>query len=207
MPRDSAHAPPFPLVVHEPAASPQALARYEAIRPVLTGERSLRPQRQRTGRSAWRLWRDRRRFQRDGLLGLIDRRTLPQVRGKPAVPDLRPRPLPPHLVRLAVAPPFTAREVAPIVRDGYRYPVEHRGIQRVGAQQHLSPGVLQRHHQRAAQVPARPRPAAEQLGRPCEPPTPAQRLGHALGPDHRLTRFRPDRAYPPEGQARWRILG
>jgi hypothetical protein len=39
MPRDSAHAPQFPLFVHDPAASPQALARYEAIRPVLKGER------------------------------------------------------------------------------------------------------------------------------------------------------------------------
>jgi hypothetical protein len=88
------------------------------------------------------LWRDLRPFQRDGLLGLIDRRTLPHVRGKPAVQDLLPRPIQQHIVRLAIAHPFTARELARIVRDGYRYPVDHRGIQRVLAQHHLSPEVL-----------------------------------------------------------------
>jgi hypothetical protein len=41
MPRDSAHTFQLPLFVSDPAASPEALARYEAIRPVLTGQRSL----------------------------------------------------------------------------------------------------------------------------------------------------------------------
>jgi hypothetical protein len=49
MPRDLAHAPQFPLFVQDPAASPEALARDEAIRPVLKGERSLPQQSQRTG--------------------------------------------------------------------------------------------------------------------------------------------------------------
>ena len=31
MPRDSARAPQFPLFVHDPAASPEALARYEKL--------------------------------------------------------------------------------------------------------------------------------------------------------------------------------
>jgi hypothetical protein len=77
MPRDSACAPQLPLFVRDPAASPEALARYEAIRPVLKGERSLRQQSQRTGINYWRLWRDLRRFQRAGLLGLVDQRTRP----------------------------------------------------------------------------------------------------------------------------------
>jgi hypothetical protein len=112
MPRDSARALQFPLFVHDPAASPEALARYEAIQPVLTGERSLRQQSQRTGINYWRLWWDLHRLRRDGLLGLIDRRTLPHARGKPAVHDLLPRPIQQHVVRLAIAHPFTARELA-----------------------------------------------------------------------------------------------
>jgi hypothetical protein len=40
MPCNSAHAPKLSLFVSDPAASPEALARYEALRPVLTGQRS-----------------------------------------------------------------------------------------------------------------------------------------------------------------------
>jgi hypothetical protein len=166
---DSVHAPQFPLFVHDPTASPEAFVRYEAIRPVLKGERSLPQQSQVTGINYWRLWRDLQRFRRDGLLGLIDRRTLPHARGKPAVQDLLPRHLQQHIVRLAIAHPFTARELARIVRDGYGYPIDHRGIQRVLAQHHLSPEILQRHHHLAAQVPALPWPSGEQLGLPFEP--------------------------------------
>jgi hypothetical protein len=72
MPRDSAHAPPLPLFVHDTVSYPDAFARYEAIRPVLTGERSLRQQSHQTGINDWRLWRDLRRVRRDGLLGLLD---------------------------------------------------------------------------------------------------------------------------------------
>jgi transposase len=206
MPRDSARAPQLPLFVHDPAASPEALARYEAIRPVLRGERSLRQQSQRTGINYWRLWRDLRRFQRAGLLGLIDQRTRPYRRGKPAVQHLLPRPLQQHIVRLAIAHPFTARELARIVRDGYGYPVDHRGIQRVLEQHHLSLEVLQRHHHRAAQVPALPWPSGEELGLPFEPTTQAQQLEHALGPEHLLICFRTYREYPTDEQARWRII-
>ena len=69
MPRDSARAPQLPLFVSDTAASPEAFARYEAIRPVLKGERSLRQQSQQTGINYWRLWRDLRRFRRDGSPG------------------------------------------------------------------------------------------------------------------------------------------
>jgi transposase len=206
MPRDAAPAPQLPLFMHDPAASPEASARYEAIRPVLKGERSLRQQSQRTGINYWRLWRDLQRFQRAGLLGLVDQRTRPYRRGKPAVLDLLPRPLQQHIMRLAIAHPFTARELARIVREGYGYPIDHRGIQRVLEQHHLSPEVLQRHHQPAAQVPVLPWPSGEQLGLPFEPTTQAQRLAHALGSEHLLIRFRTYREYPTDEQARWRII-
>jgi hypothetical protein len=128
MPCDSAHAPQLPLFVHDPAASPEALARYEALRPVLKGERSLPQQSQLTGINYWRLWRDLQRFQRAGLLGLVDQRTRPYRRGKPAVLDLLPQSIQQHLVRLAMAHPFTARELARIVREGYGYAVDHLPI-------------------------------------------------------------------------------
>ena len=117
-----------------------------------------------------------------------------------------PRHIQQHIVRLAIAHPFTARELARIVRDGYRHAVDHRGIQRVLAQHHLSPEALQRHHQRAAQVASPPWPPEEQLGLPLEPTTPAQRLEHALGPEHLLIRLRTYREYPTDEQARWRII-
>jgi hypothetical protein len=43
MPRDSARALQLPLFVRDTVVSPEALARYEAIRPILKGEQSLRP--------------------------------------------------------------------------------------------------------------------------------------------------------------------
>jgi hypothetical protein len=128
MRRDSAHAPQLPLFVSDPVSSPATLARYEALRPVLTGQRSLRQQSQQTGINYWRLWRDLRRVRRHGLLGLVDRRTLRHPRGRPAVETLLPRHLRQHIVRLALAHPFTARELARIIRDGYRYAVDYRGI-------------------------------------------------------------------------------
>jgi hypothetical protein len=50
---------------------------YEAIRPILKQERTLAQHSRETGLNDWRLWRDLRRFTRDGLLGLINRRQLP----------------------------------------------------------------------------------------------------------------------------------
>jgi transposase InsO family protein len=206
MPRDLAHAPQLPLFAHDTVGYPEALARYEAIRPVLKGERSLRQQSHQTRVTYWRLWRDLQRFRRAGLLGLIDRRTLPHARGKPAAHVFLPRHIQQHVVRLAMAHPFTARELARLVRDGYHHPVDHRGIQRVLAEHHLSPEVLQRHWQRARQAPAPPWPAGHQLGLPFEPTVYTQRLEQALGPEHLLIRFRTYREYPTEEQARWRII-
>ncbi len=206
MPRDSVHVRQLPLFVSDPVSSPEALARYEALRPVLTGQRSLRQQSQQTGINYWRLWRDLRRVRRHGLLGLVDRRTLPHPRGRPAVETLLPRHLQQHIVRLALAHPFTARELARIIRDGYHYAVDYRGIQRVLAQHQLSPETLRLHHHRAAQVLPLPWPPEEQLGLPFEPTTRAQRLEQALGPEHLLVRFRTYWEYPTEEQARWRII-
>jgi hypothetical protein len=93
-----------------------------------------------------------------------------------------------------------------MVREGSRHAVDHRGIQRVLAQHHLSPEALQRHHHRAARVSSPPWPPEEPLGLPLEPTTPAQRLEHALGPEHLLIRFRTYQEYPTDEQARWRII-
>jgi hypothetical protein len=101
MPRDSAHAPQLPLFVHDTVGYPDALTRYEAIRPVPKGERSLQQQSHQTGINYWRLWRERRFWRIYGLLGLIDRRTLPQTRGKPGAAVFRPRHIQQHVVRLA----------------------------------------------------------------------------------------------------------
>jgi transposase len=206
MPRDAASAPQLPFFISDPASSPEALARYEAIRPVLKGERSLPQQSHVTGINYWRLWRDLQRFRRSGLLGLIDQRTLPHARGKPAAEVFLPRHIQQHIVRLAMAHPFTAHELAQIVREGYHYPVDHRGIQRVLTHHHLSADALQRHRQRAQQAPSPPCPPGHQLGLPFEPTAYAQRLEQALGPEHLLIRFRTFREYPTEEQARWRII-
>jgi putative transposase len=206
MPRDSARALELPLIIHGTVGYRDAVARYEAIRPVLKGECSLPQQSRAIGINYWRLWRDLQRFQRSGLLGLIDQRTLPHARGQPGADVFLPRHLQQHIVRLAMAHPFTARELARIVRDGYHLPIDHRGIQRVLARHHLSPEVLQRHHQRARQAPSSPWPPGHQLGLPFEPTTHVPRLEQALGPEHLLIRFRTYRAYPTEEQARWRII-
>jgi hypothetical protein len=131
MPRNSARAPQLPLFVSDSAESSDALARYEAICPILTGERSLPQQSQQTAINYWRLWRDLQRFRCDGLLDLIDWRTLPHARGKPAAEVFLSRHLQPHVVRLAMAHPCTARALARMIRDGSHSPVNPRGIQRV----------------------------------------------------------------------------
>jgi hypothetical protein len=91
----------------------------------------LPQQSQATGVNYWRLWRDRQRFQHNGLLGLLDRRTLPHPRGTPGAAVFLPRPIPQHVVRLAMAHPCTARALARIGRDGYHDAVDHRSSQRV----------------------------------------------------------------------------
>jgi len=67
-------APPFsPQLDLLPGLSPASgdvLARYEALRPILQGQRTLKQQSQATGLPYKRLWRDLQRFRRDGLAGL-----------------------------------------------------------------------------------------------------------------------------------------
>jgi hypothetical protein len=182
------------------------LARYETIRPVLRQERILTQHSRMTGLSYWRLWRDLRRFWRVGILGLIDRRTLPHRRGRPPIDARLPQHSQQHIVRLALAHPFTARELARIVRECSHQPIEYRGIQRVPAQHRLSPIALQRHHQVVLQAPLPSSAPTPQLALPLEPHTLAQRLALALGPEHLLLRFRTYDEYPTEEQARWRII-
>jgi transposase InsO family protein len=206
MPLASATAPQLDLFVSSSAAYEAALARYEALRPVLTGERSLRQQSQHTGVNYWRLWRDLRRFQREGLLGLLDQRTLPHPRGRAPIEALLPTHIQQQIIRLAIAHPFTLRELAQIVRDCYHVPVDYRGIDRVLAYHHLSHEGLQLHYQSAQHAAPPSWPPASQMHLPREPTTYAQRLEQALGPEHLLLRFRTYHEYPTEEQARWRII-
>jgi len=206
MPREAASAIQLPLFVSESSVAQEVLAHYEAIRPVLTGQRSLRQQSEQAGINYWRLWRDLQRFQRSGLLGLVGRRTLPHARGKPTVDTVLPRSIQQHIVRLAIAHPFTARELARIVRECYHEPIDYRGIQRVLTQHHLTSDVLQHHRVRAQEAPVPPWPLEPPLDLPFNPTAHAQRLEHALGPEHLLIRLRTYREYRTEEQARWRII-
>jgi transposase InsO family protein len=206
MPVALAGTPQLDLFVSDSPAYQAALARYEALRPVLKGDSSLRQQSQQTGISYWRLWRDLRRFQRDGLLGLLDQRTLHHPRGKPPTEVRLPQHIQQQVLRLALAHPFTLHELAQIVRDCYHVPVDYRGMQRVLALHHLSHDALQLHHQRAQQTPPPVWPRGQQLPLPLARTTHAQRLEQALGPEHLLMRFRTYREYPTEEQARWRII-
>jgi hypothetical protein len=152
MPHEPASAFQLDRFLSDAQAYRDALARYEVIRPIFKRERTLAQQSRITGLSYWRLWRDLRRFRRAGLLGLIDRRTLPHRRGRPPIDMRLPRDIQQHIIRLAMAHPFTARELARIVRDCYHQPIDYRGSQRVLAQHRLSPAALQRHHQVALQA-------------------------------------------------------
>ncbi len=113
---------------------------------------------------------------------LVDRRTLPHTRGKPTADAVLPRAIPQHLVRLAIAHPFTARELARIVRECYHEPIDYRGIQRVLAQHHLSPDVLQHHRLRAQQAPVPPWPPEPPPRPTLRPHGPRATPGARLGP-------------------------
>jgi transposase len=206
MPQEPARVLQLDLFLGDTQAYRDALARYETIRPVLRQERTLTQHSRLTGLSYWRLWRDLRRFRRAGILGLIDRRTLPHPRGRPPTDIRLPQYIQQHIVRLAMAHPFTARELARIVQECYHQPIDYRGIQRVLAQHRLSPAALQRPPQVALEG-SLPTPLpTPQLTLPLEPHTLAQRLALALGPEHLLLRFRTYSEYPTEEQARWRII-
>jgi hypothetical protein len=154
MPEDQASALQLHLVASDSPAYQDALARYEEIRPILKQERTLAQHSRETGLNYWRLWRALRRFTHDGLLGLINRRQLPHPWGKTCIEELLPRHIQQHLVQLAIAHPFTDRELARIVRDCYRYAIDHRGIRRVLEWHQPSPEVLQRRRYQAQQAPS-----------------------------------------------------
>ena len=78
MPQEPTGSPQLDLFVSVSPAYQDALARYEQIRPILKGERTLPHHSKATGINYWRLWRDLRRFTHSGVLGLLDRRTLRQ---------------------------------------------------------------------------------------------------------------------------------
>jgi hypothetical protein len=206
MPEAQISALQLPLFATDSPAYQEALARYEEIRPILKQERTLAQHSRETGLNYWRLWRDLRRFTRSGLLGLIDRRKLPHPWGKTSIEELLPRHIQQHIVQLAIAHPFTDRELARIVRDCYRYAIDHRGIRRVLEWHHLSPDILKHRRQKAQQAPLPPLHLDQPPALPLEPTTRAQRLTQALGPEHLLVRFRTYREYPTEEQARWRIV-
>jgi len=131
MPRDSTHALQLSIFIRDTVEYPEAFARYEAIRPMHKGEQN--------GINHWRLWRALRRFRCDGLLGLINRWTLPHTRGKSGAKVFLPRHIRQHVVQLAMAHPFTARELVRIVRDGYHYRLRPHIFSRSVA----SPGQLE----------------------------------------------------------------
>jgi leucine-zipper of insertion element IS481 len=79
MPADPVSALQLHLFASHSPAYQEALAYYEEIRPILTREHTLAQQSRAMGFNYWRLWRHLRRFRRNGLLGLIDRRKLPSV--------------------------------------------------------------------------------------------------------------------------------
>lgn len=139
-------------------------------------------------------------------MGRIDRRQLPHPWGKPAIEALLPRHVQQHLVQLAIAHPLTDRELARMVRVAYPLSVDHRGIRRVLEWPHLAPAGLQHRRQPAQQAAFPAQSPDPQLALPVEPTTLAQRLAQALGPEHLLIRFRTDREYPTEAQARWRSI-
>jgi len=202
-------APPslqLDLFLRDTTAYQQALARYDRLRPILQGQSTLTQQSQATGIPYNQLWRDLQRFQRAGLVGLLDRRTLPHTRSTSSLDVRIPLHVQHQIVRLALAHPFTARELARIVQTCYELPLDHRGIRRVLDLHQLSPAVLRLHYQTTQQTALPPFSAGQQLDLALALTTPAQRLVQALGPDHLLLRFRTYREYPTEEQARWRII-
>ena len=208
MPAAQVSALQLHLFASDSPAYQDALARYEAIRPVLKRERTLAQQSRATGLSYWRLWRDLRRFRRAGLLGLVDRRTLPHRAGQDLpIEELLP----------VTSSSTSCRWPSPIPsplaswRGSSGSAITTPSI--TGGSSGCSSGITSPPRCCSAiatgpqQAPFLPWPPDPQLGLPFEPTHPcAQRLAHALGPEHLLIRFRTYREYPTEEQARWRII-
>jgi len=207
MPEEQIPPVQLDLFGEDTLAHKEALRRYELIQPVLTQQQTLQAQSQQTGISYWRLRRYIQRFTQRGLAGLIDRRRQPHRRGEEPTEQKLPGYVQQQIVRLAIAHPFTYRELARIVQIGYGYPINYHGIQRILQVHHLSPEILAFHHQKAQEAPPPPSlPSPIQLELLVAPASLAERLAQALGPEHLLLRFRTYREYPTEEQARWRII-
>ena len=206
MPTTATPSPQLDLFVHDTPSYHTALARYDRLRPLLQGQYTLTQPSQATGIPYHQRWRDLQRFQRAGLVGLLDRRTLPHARGKVPIEARVPPYVQQPIVRLALAHPFTARELAPIIPTCYEMTLDHRGIRRVLDLHQLAPEVLPRHDHTTQQTALPPFPAGPQLDLALAPTTHAQRLAQALGPDHLRMRLRTYREYPPAEPARWRII-
>ena len=119
MPTAPPSSPQLDLLSDVSPAYGNALARYETLRPILQGQHTLIQQSQATGLPYKRLWRDLQRFRRHGLAGLLDHRTLPHRRGKPTIEAHVPVSIQQQIVRLALAHPFSARELAWIIQTCY----------------------------------------------------------------------------------------
>src|SRR4029450_9362154 len=98
-------SPQLDLFLRDTLAYQKALARYERLRPILQGQRTLTEQSGATGIPYHQLWQHWRRFQRAGLVGLLDHRTLPHQRGASLVDVRVPLHVQQQMVRLARAPP------------------------------------------------------------------------------------------------------
>jgi hypothetical protein len=187
-------SPPLDLFLRDTLAYQKAFARYERLRPILQGQCPLSQQSHATGIPYQQLWQDWRRLQRAGLVGLLAHRPLPHTRGTSRIDARVPLHVPQQIVRLALAHPCTARELARIVQTCDALALDHRGGRRGLELPQLSPAGLRLHYQTTQQAALPPFPASQQLDLGLEPTTHAQRLLQALGPDHLLLRFRTYRA-------------
>jgi hypothetical protein len=86
-----------------------------------------------------------------------------------------PIPIQQQVVRLALAHPFTYRELARIIQTCDALTMDYRGMQRVLALHQLSPEVLRLQHHTLEQAPPPPLPSGQQLTLPLAPTTHAQR--------------------------------
>ena len=169
-------SPQLDLLLRDTPAYQQAFARYERLRPILQGQSTLMEQSRATGIPYHCLWQDWRRFQRAGLVGLLDHRTLPHTRGASLIDVRVPLHVQQHIVRLALAHPFTARELARIVQTCYDIAIAHRGIRRVLDLHQLSPAVLRLPYQATPQAALPPFPVNQPLDLALDSITHAQRL-------------------------------
>ena len=172
---------------------------------MLPGQATLTPQRQATGMPYNQWWPALQRLPRAGLGGLLAPRPLPHSRGTASRAERLPLHGQPQIVRLALAPPCTARALARMVQTGSALPIDPRGIRRGLALPQLSPAVGRLHDPTTPQAARPPCSAGPQRARALQPSTRAQCGLQAWGPDPLRRRCRPDRAEPTDAHARWRM--